>query len=342
MTATVIWFAAATVAVLLLGPRIARTAESLARRTGLGQALFGAVFLGATTSLPGIVFTITATASGRPTMAVSSALGGIVAQTTFVAIADLAFRRGVLARRVPTGEVAVQAAALMVLLALVVVGTGTPSAGLAGVHVITPILFVCYIAGLTASRHLGAEGGLGGTRGKKGQVEAPERGAQEEPLEDVPIGQLWLRFTTNAALLAGAGAVLSLTGGMISDQTGVSESAVGGALTAFATSTPELVTAIAAARSGAVGLAAGDIIGGNAFDTLFIAVADLVPGIGPIYGVFESAQLLLLGAALGLNGVLLEGLVRRGRQGPGWIGWESALVVLGYLAVVGSIFTTTA
>ena len=340
MVLPLLGFAAATGVVLLVGPLIARMAEALAQRTGLGQALFGAIFLGASTSLPGIVFTISATAGGRPAMALSSALGGIVAQTAFIAAADVAFRRGILTVRMPTDEVAVQSAALMVLLSLVLVGVGSPGAVLAGVHVSTPLLAGGYVLALVASRHLGGaedldvgpqmggEGGLSGVRGKKGAVDT-------EPIApSVSTRGLWLRFAGSAALLAAAGAALEATAGAIVDRTGLSEAAVGGAFTAFATSTPELVTAVAAARRGAIGLAAGDIIGGNAFDILFIAAADLVPGVGSIYALIGPPQLLLLGAALGLNGVLLEGLIRRGRQGVAWVGWESVVVVLGYVAVL--------
>jgi cation:H+ antiporter len=57
--------------------------------------------------------------------------------------------------------------------------------------------------------------------------------------------------------------------------------------TASANSLPELVTAVAAVRAGAVGLAVGDAIGGNSFEVLFLAAADLAYR-------FESALVLAL------------------------------------------------
>ncbi|HYZ27275.1 MAG TPA: hypothetical protein VE597_10235, partial [Geminicoccaceae bacterium] len=56
--------------------------------------------------------------------------------------------------------------------------------------------------------------------------------------------------------------------------TGLSQSAVGTVFAAVANSLPELVTAIAAVRIGAVNLAVGDVIGGNSFEVLFLAAAD--------------------------------------------------------------------
>ena len=46
-------------------------------------------------------------------------------------------------------------------------------------------------------------------------------------------------------------------------------------MTAVATSLPELVTTLAAVRRGAAQLAVGGIIGGNAFDVLFLSASDV-------------------------------------------------------------------
>ncbi len=83
-------FVAAAVAILLVGTRLSTVADVLADRAGLGEALVGAVLLGAATSLSGIVASVTAAADGRAELAVSNAVGGIAAQTVFLAIADAA------------------------------------------------------------------------------------------------------------------------------------------------------------------------------------------------------------------------------------------------------------
>jgi cation:H+ antiporter len=50
---------------------------------------------------------------------------------------------------------------------------------------------------------------------------------------------------------------------------------VGGLFTAVSTSLPELVTSVAAVQQGALTLAVGGIIGGNSFDVMFVAFADI-------------------------------------------------------------------
>lgn len=72
-------FLIAVLVIALTGTRMARLADQLADATGLGEAVVGALFLGGSTSLAGIVTSVTAAAQGHPELAVSNALGGIAA-----------------------------------------------------------------------------------------------------------------------------------------------------------------------------------------------------------------------------------------------------------------------
>jgi cation:H+ antiporter len=320
--ATIVVFAVATIAVAVVGPRLARVAEAVANRLDVGHVLVGAVLLGVVTSLPGLVLTVTAASRGETELAVANALGGVAAQTLFLAIADIAFRSGTLSSHVPTRQVGYQAALLMVLLALVVIGLGTADVAVAGMHPMSVCLIGAYLGGMLLARRLDVsvsaigpepdpsdfEGGRAGQRGKLGTLEESPKLRREEQRS---WGALWARFGVFAALLSLAGFALAWAGGEIATSTALSATSVGVLLTAVATSTPELVTAVAAARRGAIGLAAGDIIGGNTFDTLFIAAADIVSP-GSVFAGAGPSAVGLAGLVILLNGVLLAGLVRQG------------------------------
>ncbi len=73
-----------------------------------------------------------------------------------------------------------------------------------------------------------------------------------------------------AAAIGSAGWVVARTGSTIAEQTALTDALVGAFLTAVVTSLPELVTSVAAVRRGALTPAVGGIIGGNAFDTIFL------------------------------------------------------------------------
>lgn len=50
----IFYFILSTLGIGVFGTLLARTADQLADLTGLGEAMFGAIFLGSITSLPGI------------------------------------------------------------------------------------------------------------------------------------------------------------------------------------------------------------------------------------------------------------------------------------------------
>ena len=148
-------------------------------------------------------------------------------------------------------------------------------------------------------------------------------------------GTLWREFLVCAAITASAGYVVGEAAAALVELTGLSESAVGTVFAAVANSLPELVTAIAAVRIGAVNLAVGDIIGGNSFEVLFLAAADFFYRPGSIYHEFDADNLFVALLAILMTGILLLGVLRREPYGIAGIGFESALVLLLYaLSVV--------
>ena len=84
--------------------------------------------------------------------------------------------------------------------------------------------------------------------------------------------------------------------------------------------------AVAAVRIGAVSLAVGDVIGGNAFEVMFLSAADFFDE-GSIYGAMTAADRTTALIAMLMTGVLLLGMLRREKTGPVRIGFESVIVL---------------
>ena len=117
---------------------------------------------------------------------------------------------------------------------------------------------------------------------------------------------------------------------VISDETGLSDTLIGGLFTALATSSPELVTTIAAIRRNALTLAVSNIFGTNCFNMPVIASADVgYPG-GSIYHDITPIQMTWGLVSILMTATLLMGMVRRQRYGSGKIGFESALMLSVY------------
>ena len=332
LTLLVAAFVACAAVIGVAGVRLARVADELADRTGMGEIVAGAVFVGASTSLPGVITSVTTAWNGYAGLAIGNALGGLTAQTAFLAIADLVYRRSNLEHAASSATGLSQATLLVTMLTLPLLAAHGPDVTLWSVHPATVLLFVVYGFGLRQLQHVEASPMW---RAVDTELTADEdEQAEAKADDDRSDGRLWTEFGVCATAIAAAGFAIGETSIGLVGATGLSETAVGGVFTAVANSLPELVTAIAAVRMGAVNLAIGDIIGGNAFEVLFLAAADVAYRDGSIYATFTDANSFTAALVILMVGVLLLGMLGRQRRSVGGIGWESATVLGLYAASV--------
>ena len=66
ITLAIVIFITSAVIIVFAGTALTKKADQLADKTGLGEALVGAVFLGAVTSIAGIITSIVAAYSNHP------------------------------------------------------------------------------------------------------------------------------------------------------------------------------------------------------------------------------------------------------------------------------------
>ncbi len=316
-------FLALAAVVLWAGTRLARLADRLADLTGWGEAITGAIFLGAITSAAGSVTSVAAAAKGHPDLAISNAIGGIAAQTVFLVPADLAYRRANLEHAAASLSNMISGAVLMVLLTLLLIAAVLPEVTLFAIHPITPLLLITYILGMAVSDNA-----------KKAPMWGPQQ--TRDTAEDVPdepkgdrrtVFKLFGLVILLGLLVGLAGYFIAETGLAIAEKTDIRKGVVGALMTSVSTSTPELVTTLAAVRRGALTLAIGGILGGNAFDVLFSAFSDIAYRDGSIYHAMEPDQLFLIQLSILMTAVLLMGLLQRERHGPANIGFESIALV---------------
>ncbi|MFC3285680.1 sodium:calcium antiporter [Litchfieldella rifensis] len=322
-------FLLGTAVVGVVGTRLTRVVDDLADRTGIGEAIAGAMLLGMATSLSGIVLSVSAAWANRPELAMSNALGGIAVQTLFLTVADVTYRRANLEHAAASLGNLMQGALLLCLLGLLLVGRFSPEITVWHIHPVTPLLFVGYLFGLRLVNKVQANPMWRPARTRETRLDEPDAAAMQRSLS-----LLWLAFVIMAAVLGLAGWVLERSATAIAVNSGLSQTAVGVLLTSVATSLPELVTTLAAVRRGALTLAVAGIIGGNAFDVLFAAASDVAYRGGSIYHAVPDSVVLWIALSLLMTGVMLAGLIRREEQGPGRIGFESVTIIGCYLAGV--------
>lgn len=331
MTAAAGVFVLASAAILIVGPRMARVADRLAELTGFGGALFGLVFLALATDLPELALTPTAVLGGTPKIAVGSLLGSAAAQLVLLAVVDMVFRRGKLYGRVPLQSTLGQCALMLAVLAVpLVVATGTPAVG--GVSLSTFLLPAAYLGVLAAIR--GVDGDEASADSDHGPPPVDDASEADRSVDSGhgkgEARSLWLRFAMFAVVLAGAGVVLESATETIGSTVGLGETAAGALLAGVATSLPELVTAVAAARSGALDLAVGDVVGSSAFDVALLSWADVFHTEGSVFDLLGRGEFTLIGVALALTSLLVAGLARRKPVGASGVGVESYLMLAVY------------
>lgn len=316
--------------ILFSGLRMTGLADRIADRTGLGEALIGGVLLGAATSFSGTVVSFTAALDGRASLAFSNGIGGIAAQTAFLAVADLLYRRANLEHAAAELANMFQCGLLLLLLTVPFVAYAAPEVTVLGVHPASLVLVAVYGFGVLATSRLRESPMWVPVHTKETRDDTPE----EEDNSDKPAGGLIWQFVILMAIMGCAGWVISNVGAQLIDRLGLSASLAGALITAVVTSLPELVTTLAAVRRGALQLAVGGIIGGNTFDTLFLTISDIGYRDGSLYHAVARTDLFWLAVAMLMTGVLMLGLMYREKQGPAGIGRESLLLLSIYAAAI--------
>ncbi|MGR3511994.1 MAG: sodium:calcium antiporter [Paracoccaceae bacterium] len=322
--------ALATVVILLAGLRMTSLADRIADRTGLGEAVVGGVLLGAATSFSGTIVSLTAALDDRASLAFSNGIGGIAAQTAFLAIADITYRRANLEHAAAELANVFQCGVLLLLLSVPFAAYVAPEWTLWSVHPASFILVVIYVSGVIATSRLREKPMWTPVDTEETRADIPD--AVDTP--DKPATAIVVQFLGLVVILGAAGWVISQVAGQMTDRLGMSASLVGALMTAVVTSLPELVTTLAAVRRGALQLAVGGIIGGNTFDTLFLTISDVGYRSGSLYHTITTADLFWLAVGLLMTAILMLGLIYREKQGPAGIGRESALLLIIYAGAI--------
>jgi len=322
--------AAAVVVIFFAGLRMTGLADRIADTTGLGEALVGAVLLGAATSFSGTIVSLTAALDGRASLAFSNGVGGIAAQTAFLAVADILYRRANLEHAAAELVNMFQCGLLLLLLAVPFAAATTAPISIWGVHPASVLMVLIYAGGILASARLREDPMWTPVDTSATRTDTPAVGDDDGR----STTRLIILFLGLMAVMGAAGWAIAQVAAQLTDRLGVSASLVGALMTAVVTSLPELVTTLAAVRRGALQLAVGGIIGGNTFDTLFLTISDIGYRDGSIYHAVGQSDLFWLAVGMIMTAVLLLGLIFRERQGPGGIGRESVALLLIYLGAI--------
>lgn len=330
------WFVAAAVAVYFLGQKLARYADLIAQRSNLGHAVIGVVMLGAVTSLPEIATSGTAALRGESDMAVNNLLGSVAVQLVALALVDLVYGGRAVTSRVTSASVMANAQLSIIMLAIIAFGVvvGEFAIPVLGIGMFALLTMLAYLFGAWLLSRCDDKGWRPGR--------FPETDTELSDGSAISNGALALRSVLAGAAIMVAGTVLTLSAEGMAETTGTGGGIVGLTLLAAATSLPEFSTALAAMRLGRAGLAIGDVLGGNMFDTSLILLVDVLHPEGPVLTMVDPSSMAAAILALVLTAIYCTGIITRRGLVVARMGLDSWAVLivygLGMWAILAGVF----
>jgi cation:H+ antiporter len=326
-------FAASAVVVWIAGTRIARYADKIAVKTGLGHAAVGLVLLAGITSLPEVAVSATSAAQGNPALAVNNLLGSIAMQITILAVADAMLRTEALTAVVTSPIILLQVAMNVLLLVLVAAAISIGDIPFFHAGAWSWAMLVMYgFAIWKISTSQGRELWIAKKSAHQKEEEEEKQKNKQKHQGDSggSLEKLGMKTAAAGVAILVAGFLLSRTGDAIAQKTGLGQSFVGAVLVAISTSLPEVSSIVSAVRLGRFEMAISDIFGTNLFNVGLIFLLDAVYRGGLVLN--EVGKFSLFASLLGivLTSIYLIGLLERRDRTVARMGIDSFAVLIVY------------
>ena len=304
MELVLLWlqFAAAAAVVLVASTRLARSADIISEKTGLGRSFVGVVLLATATSLPELGTGVGAiTVVGAPDLAAGDAFGSNLVNLVIIALADICWRKGsVLAGGTMTAALAGVLGIAVIAVTVIALFVHTSTQWFSGWHVspFTIVLALTFVAAMYLLYRIDRSG--------SGPDGSPDRYTSTSLVRAGAV------YAVSASVVIAAAVWLAHTGEGITRAMGWDASFVGTQFLAIGTSLPELATSFAAIRIGAPELAIGNLLGSNLFNVGFVlTVDDLVLAGAPLWSAIAPVHAVTAVFAILMTAVVVISLALR-------------------------------
>ncbi len=142
---------------------------------------------------------------------------------------------------------------------------------------------------------------------------------------------VWVQFVLTALAIVVAAYFLAKYGDVIAIRTGLGGMFIGILLMAGATSLPELLTSMEGVRQGSPNIAAGNLMGSNAFNMVLLAVLDLLHRSQRILRKAAMRHALTGSLAIMMIGLVLYFMAADIQVKIGFLGLDSIIIIAAYI-----------
>lgn len=266
MPLTLLWLqlAAAAGIILVAAHFMARAADVIAEKTGLGRSFIGVVMLASATSLPELGTGVSSIVLvGEVDLAAGDAFGSNLFNLLIIGLLDLYWRRGpILASVTLTSALVGVQGILIISVALVALVFHSSTSVASGwpLSPLTALMFAIFMGAMYLTYR--------DERNSEGKVEG------EENYEGSSLPKVFITYLITASIVVGSAIWLANIGEDLAHEMRWETSFVGTQFLALSTSLPEMAASFAAVRIGAPELAITNLLGSNLFNMGFVLFAD--------------------------------------------------------------------
>ena len=330
--------AGTAIVILIASNFLAKSADVIAFKTGLGRAFIGVVLLATATSLPELGTGVsTITWRDEPDLAVGDAFGSNLFNLLIIGLLDLFWRNGPILSTVSIATVMIGALGIAVI-SLAAIGmlihSYTDAMSSWTLSPISVLILGVFLVAMYLIYRFEQRPRNDGAYAVASASEEEGEDAEEQYAGDSLFRALVV-YVVSASCVIGAAIALAYAGDEIAHQMGWQASFVGTQFLAFSTSLPELAACFAAIRINAPELAITGVLGSNLFNMGFILFMDDVALVGaPLWHPDHIASIHTLTAVIAMlmTAVVIVSVLNRGRRRPNKFFTGEALILIGLYA----------
>ena len=318
-----IWvqFIIATVIILGSSKYLARSADIIAYKTGLGRTFIGVVLLASATSLPELGIGVSSiTMVGSPDLAAGDAFGSNLVNLLIIGLMDLYWRNGPILNSIGTSTTLVGILGILVIGIAAIAITFHQGTTLFGSWLTSPFSIVLFATFLFALYIIF-------------RAERTETLSENTEYDQSSLRGAVAIYSLTAVIIVASAVWLAFSGDQIADQMKREESFVGTQFLAFSTSLPELAASFAALRLRAPELAISNVLGSNLFNMGFVLwIDELAYTSGSLWTAVSGIHVMTAIIAIVMTVAVIVALLTRGRQRPSrfWT-YEAISLILLYV-----------
>ena len=320
-------FLISIVVILICGYKLSKYGDIIADETGIGKGFIGVLLLGAITSLPELITTISSVSLVKNVnLAWGNIYGSNLLNISVIAFCDVFIMKEFRVfnkNNMLTGILSV----IITLIGIIGILLHAKFLIFKSISLFSILILITYF--------IGAYVLFLNERTRKNDCKVSNKRIEERFDK-----KFFLYFFINAILIVIAGVNVTYACDEISKITGLGSSFVGTLFLAVATSMPEIVVSISSIKLGSLSMAVGNILGSNFFNVSIIGLSDFFYTAKSRSIFFDASKVHVLTGLMFifLTNIYLIGMVLEPKKRCFKFGYDSILIIILYFFTFFYIF----